>query len=162
MSVRGRPSGSAGSGARNVTQTTAATGARDVFLDAFAAACAVAPVDTAPEEIAPLVRRTHCRVVMLITGTPGPRLLGAMRTVAAITSSLTIVRVGVPLAAGVTIATVLAGADAVVTMLPAGRHVIEVWTQLAEAVPAGTLLIDSSTIDVETARQVAQAAQIHI
>ena len=30
---------------------------------------------------------------MLITGTPGPRVLGAMRTVAPITSSLTIVRV---------------------------------------------------------------------
>ena len=30
---------------------------------------------------------------MLITGTPGPRVVGAMRTVAPITSSLTIVRV---------------------------------------------------------------------
>jgi 3-hydroxyisobutyrate dehydrogenase len=45
------------------------------------------------------------------------------------------------------------GADVVVTMLPAGRHVIEVWTQLAEALPAGTLLIDSSTIDVDSARK---------
>ncbi|WP_267422336.1 3-hydroxyisobutyrate dehydrogenase [Methylobacterium sp. GC_Met_2] len=45
------------------------------------------------------------------------------------------------------------GADVVITMLPAGRHVIEVWTQLAETVPAGTLLIDSSTIDVESARR---------
>ncbi len=45
------------------------------------------------------------------------------------------------------------GADAVVTMLPAGRHVIDVWTQLAGALPAGTLLIDSSTIDVESARK---------
>src|SRR3954466_7804586 len=44
------------------------------------------------------------------------------------------------------------GADVVVTMLPAGRHVVEVWTQLAEALPAGTLLIDSSTVDVESAR----------
>jgi hypothetical protein len=73
--------------------TTAAAGATDVFLDAFAAASAVPPVDTAPEEIAPLVRRTHCRLLMLITGTPGPRVVGAMRTVAPITSSLTIVRV---------------------------------------------------------------------
>ena len=46
-----------------------------------------------------------------------------------------------------------AGADVVITMLPAGRHVIEVWTQLAEAMPAGTLLIDSSTVDVESARR---------
>ena len=45
------------------------------------------------------------------------------------------------------------GADVVVTMLPAGRHVVEVWTQLVEALPAGTLLIDSSTVDVESARK---------
>lgn len=45
------------------------------------------------------------------------------------------------------------GADVVITMLPAGRHVVEVWTQLAEALPAGTLLIDSSTVDVESARK---------
>ncbi|GJE62707.1 3-hydroxyisobutyrate dehydrogenase [Methylobacterium trifolii] len=45
------------------------------------------------------------------------------------------------------------GAEAVVTMLPAGRHVVEVWSQLTAAVPAGTLLIDSSTVDVESARQ---------
>ena len=78
---------------RGASVTTAAAGATDVFLDAFAAASAVPPVDTAPEEIAPLVRRTHCRLLMLITGTPGPRVVGAMRTVAPITSSLTIVRV---------------------------------------------------------------------
>jgi len=79
---------------RGASVTTAAAGAPDVFLDAFAAASAVPPVDTAPEEIAPLVRRTHCRLLMLITGTPGPRVVGAMRTVSPITSSLTIVRVG--------------------------------------------------------------------
>ncbi|MGV7030076.1 3-hydroxyisobutyrate dehydrogenase [Methylobacterium symbioticum] len=45
------------------------------------------------------------------------------------------------------------GADIVVTMLPAGQHVVEVWTQLTGAVPAGTLLIDSSTVDVESARR---------
>jgi 3-hydroxyisobutyrate dehydrogenase len=45
------------------------------------------------------------------------------------------------------------GAEVVVTMLPAGRHVVEVWTQLADALPAGTLLIDSSTVDVESARR---------
>jgi uncharacterized protein (DUF58 family) len=78
---------------RGASVTTAAAGATDVFLDSFAAARAVPPVDTAPEEIAPLVRRTHCRLLMLITGTPGPRVVGAMRTVAPITSSLTIVRV---------------------------------------------------------------------
>ena len=78
---------------RGAPVTTAATGATDAFLDAFARASAVPPVDTAPEEIAPLVRRTHCRLLVLITGTPGPRVVGAMRTVAPITSSLTVVRV---------------------------------------------------------------------
>jgi uncharacterized protein (DUF58 family) len=78
---------------RGASVTTAAAGATDAFLDAFAAASAVPPVETAPEEIAPLVRRTHCRLLMLITGTPGPRVVGAMRAVAPITSSLTVVRV---------------------------------------------------------------------
>ena len=78
---------------RGAAVTTAAAGAKDAFLDAFAAASAVPPVDTAPEEIAPLVRRMHCRFLVLITGTPGPRLVGAMRTAALTTSSLTIVRV---------------------------------------------------------------------
>jgi uncharacterized protein (DUF58 family) len=73
--------------------TTGAGGTKDAFLDAFAAVGAVPPVETAPEEIAPLVRRTHCRVLMLITGTPGPRVLGSMRALAPITSSLTVVRV---------------------------------------------------------------------
>jgi uncharacterized protein (DUF58 family) len=78
---------------RGASVTTAAAGATNAFLDAFAAASAVPPVDMAPEEIAPLVRRTRCRLLMLVTGTPGPRVLGAMRAVAPITSSLTIVRV---------------------------------------------------------------------
>jgi 3-hydroxyisobutyrate dehydrogenase len=45
------------------------------------------------------------------------------------------------------------GADAVITMLPAGKHVVDVWTQLAGVVPPGTLLIDSSTVDVESSRR---------
>ena len=52
--------------------------------------------------------------------------------------------------------------DIVITMLPAGEHVREVYLEgdgvLAEVAP-GTLLIDSSTIDVETARAVGQAAR---
>jgi 3-hydroxyisobutyrate dehydrogenase len=54
-----------------------------------------------------------------------------------------------------------AHADVVITMLPAGRQVQEVYLGadgiVANANP-GTLLIDSSTIDVESARLVAQAA----
>ncbi|MGU3537516.1 3-hydroxyisobutyrate dehydrogenase [Methylobacterium sp. A54F] len=45
------------------------------------------------------------------------------------------------------------GASVVVTMLPAGRHVVGVWTELSGVVAPGTLLIDSSTIDVESARR---------
>lgn len=78
---------------RGAVVTSAAGGATESFLDAFAAVSAVPPVETAPEEIAPLVRRTHCRLLMLITGTPGPRVLGAMRAVAPLASSLTVVRV---------------------------------------------------------------------
>jgi 3-hydroxyisobutyrate dehydrogenase len=43
-------------------------------------------------------------------------------------------------------------AEVVVTMLPAGRHVVGVWAEILPAVAAGALLIDSSTIDVESAR----------
>ncbi|MBL8649077.1 MAG: 3-hydroxyisobutyrate dehydrogenase [Sphingopyxis sp.] len=52
------------------------------------------------------------------------------------------------------------GADAVVTMLPAGKHVTQVYEEsvFGTAEP-GTLLLDCSTIDVETARiNVANAA----
>jgi len=55
-----------------------------------------------------------------------------------------------------------AEADIVVTMLPAGQHVREVYLGangiLAKA-KKGTLFIDSSTIDVETARAVAAEAE---
>ncbi len=53
------------------------------------------------------------------------------------------------------------GVEIVITMLPAGQHVREVYlgpTGLIRAVTQGTLLIDSSTIDVATAREVAEAA----
>lgn len=57
---------------------------------------------------------------------------------------------GVPVAGG--LAEAVAGADTVVTMLPAGRHVVGVWTDLVGLAVPGTLLIDSSTIDVDSAR----------
>ena len=54
----------------------------------------------------------------------------------------------------------VADADVVVTMLPAGRHVAQVYdeTLLGGAKP-NTLLIDCSTIDVATARDVATGAE---
>jgi len=54
------------------------------------------------------------------------------------------------------------GADVVVTMLPAGKEVREVYLGeggVLERASPGSLLIDSSTIDVESARAVASAAQ---
>ncbi len=47
------------------------------------------------------------------------------------------------------------GAEAVVTMLPAGRHVAEVYAALFPVLSDNALLIDCSTIDVATARAVA-------
>lgn len=56
----------------------------------------------------------------------------------------------------------VAGADVVITMLPAGHHVRSVYLEgdgvLANAKP-GTLLIDSSTIDMDSARAVHAAAE---
>jgi 3-hydroxyisobutyrate dehydrogenase len=60
------------------------------------------------------------------------------------------------------VADACADAEIVITMLPAGEHVREVYLGsdgVLDAVAAGTLLIDSSTIDVKTAREVAQAAE---
>lgn len=51
------------------------------------------------------------------------------------------------------------GADAVVTMLPAGKHVDMVYNnEVFGAASPGTLFLDCSTIDVATARKVAAAA----
>ena len=53
------------------------------------------------------------------------------------------------------------GAEVVITMLPAGRQVHDVYfgeEGVLASAPAGALLIDSSTIDVETARDVAHVA----
>jgi 3-hydroxyisobutyrate dehydrogenase len=44
-------------------------------------------------------------------------------------------------------------ADVVITMLPAGKHVVSVWTDIIPSVAKGALMIDCSTIDVESARQ---------
>ena len=53
------------------------------------------------------------------------------------------------------------GADVVVTMLPAGKHVISVWTDVLPATTKGALIIDCSTIDVESAKQAHALAAKH-
>jgi 3-hydroxyisobutyrate dehydrogenase len=43
-------------------------------------------------------------------------------------------------------------ADAIITMLPAGKHVRAAWAEIVPHAKAGAVIIDSSTIDVESAR----------
>ena len=51
-------------------------------------------------------------------------------------------------------------AEVVITMLPAGPHVLKVYSeQIIGAAPTSALLLDCSTIDVETARKVAGLAK---
>src|SRR5262249_17064418 len=53
------------------------------------------------------------------------------------------------------------GVEVVITMLPAGQHVQDVYMGAGKVIASaakGTLLIDCSTIDVETAREVSAAA----
>src|SRR3984957_9285922 len=44
------------------------------------------------------------------------------------------------------------GAEVVITMLPAGKHVLAVWTEILPSMTKGSLIIDCSTIDVESAK----------
>ena len=55
------------------------------------------------------------------------------------------------------------GAEAVITMLPAGQHVEDVYTGrdgVLAVLPRATLLVDASTIDVATARELAARAGV--
>ncbi|RWH26943.1 3-hydroxyisobutyrate dehydrogenase [Mesorhizobium sp.] len=52
-------------------------------------------------------------------------------------------------------------ADVVITMLPAGKHVLSVYEDIAPKAKKGALLIDSSTIDVESARKAHAIAARH-
>src|ERR1700740_3069541 len=53
------------------------------------------------------------------------------------------------------------GADVVITMLPAGKHVLSVWAEILPAMAKGALIIDCSTIDVESAVQAHGLAAKH-
>ena len=53
------------------------------------------------------------------------------------------------------------GAHVVVTMLPAGKHVLSVWNEVVPAMAKGALIIDCSTIDVESAKQAHALAAKH-
>jgi 3-hydroxyisobutyrate dehydrogenase len=53
------------------------------------------------------------------------------------------------------------GAEVVITMLPAGKHVLSVWNEVVPAMAKGALIIDCSTIDVESAKQAHALAAKH-
>jgi 3-hydroxyisobutyrate dehydrogenase len=53
------------------------------------------------------------------------------------------------------------GAEIVVTMLPAGRHVLSVWNEVVSVMAKAALIIDCSTIDVESAKQSHALASKH-
>jgi 3-hydroxyisobutyrate dehydrogenase len=58
----------------------------------------------------------------------------------------------------------VAEAGLILTMLPAGRHVLDLWAEIAPAAKPGALLIDCSTIDVASARAahgIAEARGLH-
>jgi 3-hydroxyisobutyrate dehydrogenase len=63
---------------------------------------------------------------------------------------------GVTLAASAAQAT--QGAEIIVTMLPAGKHVLTVWNEISDTARPGSVLIDCSTIDVASARQAHEIA----
>jgi 3-hydroxyisobutyrate dehydrogenase len=52
-----------------------------------------------------------------------------------------------------TAAAAVKDAEIVITMLPAGKHVLSVWTEILPAMAKGSLIVDCSTIDVESAKQ---------
>ena len=58
------------------------------------------------------------------------------------------------------LAEAVSDAECVITMLPKGQHVVAVWTDLTTLVAEGTLLIDCSTVDVESARHAHKLAEV--
>src|SRR6202158_5373547 len=53
------------------------------------------------------------------------------------------------------------GAEVVITMLPAGKHVLSVWNEVVPSMAKGALIVDCSTIDVESAKQAHALAAKH-
>ncbi|MDR9761235.1 3-hydroxyisobutyrate dehydrogenase [Rhizobium redzepovicii] len=50
-------------------------------------------------------------------------------------------------------------AEIVITMLPQGRHVLTAWTDILQTTAQGTLVIDCSTIDVDSSRKAHEMAK---
>lgn len=64
-------------------------------------------------------------------------------------------------AIGESAAATVKDADTVITMLPAGKHVLSVWNEVVPAMKKGALIIDCSTIDVESAKEAHALAAKH-
>jgi len=68
-------------------------------------------------------------------------------------------------ASGATIAAsareAVAAAEVAITMLPAGKHVLSVWAEIVPAAKPGTLFVDCSTIDLDSARKAHALAAEH-
>jgi len=64
-------------------------------------------------------------------------------------------------AIGESAAATVKGADTVITMLPAGKHVLAVWNEVVPAMSKGALIIDCTTIDVESSKQAHALAAKH-
>ena len=60
---------------------------------------------------------------------------------------------------GTSLAAIVAEADSVITMLPHGKAVLAVWGDALKAAKAGVMFIDSSTIDVDSARKAHEMAK---
>jgi 3-hydroxyisobutyrate dehydrogenase len=50
-------------------------------------------------------------------------------------------------------------AEIVVTMLPQGKHVLTAWTDILQSAEQGSLIIDCSTVDVESSRKAHEMAR---
>ncbi|WP_137129034.1 3-hydroxyisobutyrate dehydrogenase [Rhizobium sp. FY34] len=59
------------------------------------------------------------------------------------------------------IAEAVDGAEITITMLPAGAHVVAVWSEIAALALPQSLFVDCSTIDVESARKAHAIAESH-
>ena len=56
---------------------------------------------------------------------------------------------------------IVAGADVIVTMLPAGKHVLAVLAEILPRAQKGALIVDSSTIDFDSAKKAHALAKEH-
>lgn len=77
---------------RGASVTSAPGGRAGGLLDALAVVDAIAPVGTLPEDIWRIARHTRCARLIVVTGTPTPRTLAALRSVAM--PATAVVRVG--------------------------------------------------------------------